>query len=183
MDAAHSPGLVDIPPFLEGPAAPDYYMANLHKWCMAPVSAAFLWVAPTAPSRGRLHHPILSHCCGQGFDQECAMLGTRDYSAMLAVPAALDFIDSRLGGLQRLREHNAALCYGAAEMLAAAWGTADLLPARGLRAGTTMVGCPAVLGDTYEEGETLRLALRAWKPSASGPIGICFHCAVGYLSN
>ena len=92
------------------------------------------------------------------------MLGTKDYSAMLAVPAALDFIDSELGGISALRDYNASLCYTAAEMLSAAWGTSEYISPRGLCTGTAMIGCPKALGDSFEDGERLRLALRAWKP-------------------
>lgn len=168
VDAAHSPGQLDLHGTVlsgDGIAVPDYYVSNLHKWCLAPVSAAFLWVSPRAPSRGKLYHPIVSHCAGPGFALECSMLGTKDYSAMLAVPAALDFIDSHLGGIDTVRARNADLCYAAASMLSEAWGTTNCLPPQGLCTGTAMIGCPSILGSSWEDGERLRLALRAWKPT------------------
>lgn len=177
MDAAHSPGLVNVEETLRGDGVPDYYLGNLHKWCMAPVAAAFLWVSPSAPSRSMLHHPIMSHYCGEGFAKECAMLGTKDYSAMLAVPAALDFIEHRLGGLSALQKYTSALCYEAAVLVSEAWGTMQCIAPRGLCTGTAMVGCPASLGDTFEDGEKLRLALRAWSPCLQAPGKYChFWC-------
>jgi selenocysteine lyase/cysteine desulfurase len=170
VDAAHAPGQLELrDTFLAetGPAVPDYYLANLHKWCLAPVSAGFLWISPSAPSRKKLYHPIVSHLSGQGFQAECSMLGTKDYSAMLAVPTALEFIDTHLGGLPTLMERNTTLCYAAALMLSDAWGTREFLSPRGLCSGLAMVGCPAALGDTLEDGERLRLALRAWKPAST----------------
>ena len=154
---------------------PDYYVGNIHKWCLAPVAAAFLWVNPLSPSKVKLHHPIISHLHGGGLSRECSMLGTRDYSSILTVPAALDFIDAKLGGLDALREHNKNLCYEAAVMLSTAWGTLDYISPRGLCAGTAMIGCPANLGDTWDDGEKLRLALRAWKPLNSSSVELLPH--------
>lgn len=154
----------------DGGTAPDYYLSNLHKWCMSPMAAAFLWVSPTAPSRASLHHPIISHCCGEGFKSECAMLGSRDYSSMLAIPAALDFIDLHLGGIDAMCKRNASLCYDAALMLSAAWGTQHCMAPASLCTGCAMIGCPQLLGDTFEDGERLRLLLRSWKPPHSSEL-------------
>ena len=142
----------------------DYYVANLHKWCLAPNSAAFMWVAPHAPSREKLHHPIISHSFGAGIFQECAMLGTRDYSAMLTAPALFSFIDNKLGGIEALSARNIKLCYDAAVHLSEAWGTRPFCTPQGLSTSTAMIGCPSNLGDTWEDAERLRLALRVWKP-------------------
>ena len=132
---------------------------------MSPVSAAFMWVSPTAPSRSRLFHPIMSHnSFGAGFFLECAMLGTRDYSAMLTTPVLFEFINSKLGGVERLAARNMKLCYNASVMLSHAWGTIEYCPPRGLCTCTAMIGCPAILGDTEEHAESLRLTLRRWAP-------------------
>lgn len=80
------------------------YVDLLVKWLFLPTAAGFLWCSPDAPSRSRLHHPIVSHSYtptnksddGTGLfvlPAECAMLGTRDYSSMLVVPAAMAFIE------------------------------------------------------------------------------------------
>lgn len=181
----------------------DYYVANLHKWLFLPTAAAFLWCSPQAPSRSLLHHPIVSHSytptstydCEQGafaLPHECAMLGTRDYSAMLVVPAAMSFVQS-LGGLEAVRARNSLLCSQAASLLCMAWNSSTsprdpdespdhyppppppeaplssysskLTHKSTMRAdqglSMCMVGLPPVLGDTEDQGEELRLALRA----------------------
>lgn len=106
IDGAHSPGQINMNciPSLDC----DYYVANLHKWCFAPTSVAFLWISPNAPSRLHLHHPIVSHSYNQGLQAECCMLATRDYSSLLSVPFALDFLDS-LGGIENVAERNSIL--------------------------------------------------------------------------
>lgn len=91
------------------------------QWMFMPAAAAFLWCSPSAPSRRHLHHPIVSHCYSAtpsnnisvdcidsnstsssssedffALPTECSMLGTRDYSPMLVVPAALGFAEVSL---------------------------------------------------------------------------------------
>jgi selenocysteine lyase/cysteine desulfurase len=86
------------------------------------------------------------------------MLGTRDYSAMLAVPAAIDFWE-RLGG-DRVARRNRALALRAGRMLAAAWGTSLGAP-EGCVASTCMVGLPACFGETEDDGIAARERIRA----------------------
>jgi len=157
VDGAHAPGQLslEVVPTLGA----DYYMANLHKWCFAPTAAAFLWVSPTAPLRSSLHHPIVSHNYGMGLFAECAMLGTKDYSAMLAVPAAVEFLES-MGGVEVVARRNHELCVEAMRMLGEAWGTADYILPENLCGSMGMVGCPSVLGDTWEDSEKVRVGLR-----------------------
>jgi isopenicillin-N epimerase len=124
IDGAHAPGMLslDVPSL-----GADWYAGNCHKWLMAPKGSAFLW---TAPERQADTHPlVISHGFGQGFTAEFDWVGTRDPSAWLSIPAAIDFHE-RLGGA-RLRERNAALAREQAMMLARAWqterGAADAL--------------------------------------------------------
>jgi len=116
IDGAHAPGMLS----LDVPAVgADWYTANCHKWLMAPKGSALLWAAP---ERQTDTHPlVISHGFGQGFTAEFDWIGTRDPSAWLSVPAAIDFHE-RLGGA-RLRERNAALAREQATLLARAWGT------------------------------------------------------------
>jgi selenocysteine lyase/cysteine desulfurase len=159
VDGAHAPGQIQLDniPSL----GCDYYVANMHKWCFAPTSAAFLWCSPYAVSRHSLHHPVVSHSYGKGLWAECAMLGTRDYSAMLSIPAALDYLD-HLGGLDDVVRRNSELRDMAVTMLSEAWNTTSFAQPASIRTPSlAMVGCPAIFGDTFEKSEEFRLTLRS----------------------
>jgi len=116
IDGAHAPGMLslDVPS-----VGADWYTGNCHKWLMAPKGSAFLWVAPDRQADTR--PLVISHGYGEGFAAEFAWVGTRDPSAWLSVPAAIDFHE-RLGGGQ-LRERNARLAQEQATMLARIWAT------------------------------------------------------------
>jgi isopenicillin-N epimerase len=76
----------------------------------------------TDPARQADTHPlVISHGFGQGFTAAFDWIGTRDPTAWLAVPAAIDF-HLRLGG-PALRERNAALAREQAARLAHVWNT------------------------------------------------------------
>jgi len=101
IDGAHAPG--QIPVDLDAINA-DFYVGNCHKWLCAPKGSAFLH-ARTA------HHALLDanviswgYAEGTGghsgfdaylgtslFERRMQWQGTRDLSAWLSVPAALDF--------------------------------------------------------------------------------------------
>jgi isopenicillin-N epimerase len=116
IDGAHAPGMLalDVPSI-----GADWYTGNCHKWLMAPKGSAFLRVAPDR--QADIHPLVISHGYGQGFTAEFDWIGTRDPSAWLSVPAAIDFHE-RLGGA-RLRERNAALARAQATLLAEIWKT------------------------------------------------------------
>src|SRR5438132_8220288 len=116
IDGAHAPGMLslDVPSI-----GADWYTRNCHKWLMAPKGTAFLCTAPE--SQADTHPLVISHGFGQGFTAEFAWVGTRDPSAWLSVPAAIDF-HVRLGGA-RLRERNAVLAREQSTLLARAWQT------------------------------------------------------------
>jgi isopenicillin-N epimerase len=116
VDGAHAPGMLSLDvPSVGG----DWYTGNCHKWLMAPKGSAFLWVAPDR--QADTHPLVISHGFGQEFAAEFAWVGTRDPSAWLSVPAAIDFHE-QLGGA-RLRERNAALARRQATLLARGWKT------------------------------------------------------------
>jgi isopenicillin-N epimerase len=116
VDGAHAPGHVDLDlPRLNA----DWYAGNCHKWLCAPKGSAFLWAR--RDRQAGLHPVTISHGYGSGFLAEFDWTGTRDMSAYLSVPAALEFHE-RLGG-RMLRARNAALAAEAATMLAARLGT------------------------------------------------------------
>lgn len=114
IDGAHAPGQVplDVPSL-----GVDWYVGNLHKWAFAAKGTAVIWCAPER--QPTLHPVAISHSLGLGFAAEFDYSGTRDNSAWLAAPAALDY----LAGLdaEAVRAHNNALAREAGEMLCAAW--------------------------------------------------------------
>jgi isopenicillin-N epimerase len=97
----------------------DWYTGNCHKWLMAPKGSAFLWVAPER--QADTHPLVVSHGFGQGFTAEFDWVGTRDPSAWLSVPAAIEFHE-RLGGA-KLRERNVEMAREQASVLAEIWKT------------------------------------------------------------
>lgn len=116
IDGAHGPGLVD----LDVPAlGADWYVGNCHKWLCAPKGAGFVWAARDA--QAGLHPPVISHALDQGFTAEFDMVGTRDASSWLSVPAAID-LHEELGGAD-LRARNRDVAVAAADRLADRWGT------------------------------------------------------------
>ncbi|HYS47284.1 MAG TPA: aminotransferase class V-fold PLP-dependent enzyme, partial [Xanthobacteraceae bacterium] len=116
IDGAHAPGMLTLDvPAIEA----DWYVGNCHKWLMAPKGSGFLWASPARQTD--LHPLVISHGFGQGFAAEFDWVGTRDPSAWLAVPAAIDF-HQKLGG-PALRERNATLARTQATRLANAWKT------------------------------------------------------------
>ncbi|MBI1942124.1 MAG: aminotransferase class V-fold PLP-dependent enzyme [Betaproteobacteria bacterium] len=115
IDGAHAPGQLDLDIASLGV---DWYTGNCHKWLFAPKGCGFLWARKSA-QRG-LHPLAISHGYGKGLAAEFDWTGTRDFSAWLAITAALDFY-SRLNP-QRLRAHNHRLAIESATAISRAWG-------------------------------------------------------------
>ena len=130
IDGAHAPGQVSLD--LEALGA-DFYAANLHKWVGAPKGSAFLHTR--AEQHERLHATVTSWGYAQGsgghsgfdaylgrstLERRLQWQGTRDPSAFLAVPAALDFHGRHLGPEVRARCH--ALAVTLMQRVAAAQG-------------------------------------------------------------
>ncbi|MEI7713359.1 MAG: aminotransferase class V-fold PLP-dependent enzyme [Rhodospirillales bacterium] len=111
IDGAHAPGQIDLD---IAALDADYYTGNCHKWLCAPKGSAFLWVRPDR--QAALHPTTISHGLDGGFLAEFDWTGTRDPSAALSVPAALDFHE-RLGGAA-LRARNIALAAEGAALVA-----------------------------------------------------------------
>ena len=101
VDGAHAPGQVDVA--IEAVGA-DFYVGNCHKWLCAPKGSAFLHARPDR--QDRLHatvtswgyaedlggHSGLDAYLGRtGFERRLQWQGTRDISAWLSVPAAIEF--------------------------------------------------------------------------------------------
>ena len=116
VDGAHAPGMVDLDIAALGA---DWYAGNCHKWLFAPKGCGFLWAR--ADRVEGLHPTVVSHGYGQGFEAEFDWTGTFDFSAWLAVTAAIDFIEDR--GAAAIRRYCHALARDQAARLADAWGT------------------------------------------------------------
>jgi isopenicillin-N epimerase len=101
IDGAHAPGQLDLDLTAIGA---DFYVGNGHKWLCAPKGAGFLHARPEW--HATLNAPVISWGYAQntgghsGFDaylgrtlleRRMQWQGTRDISAWLSVPAALDF--------------------------------------------------------------------------------------------
>lgn len=113
VDGAHAPGMLDVQLDRVGAA---YYAGNLHKWVCAPKGAAFVHVR--RDRQDRFHPLVVSHGANSDrtdrsrFRLEADWTGTRDPSAWLAVPTAIELIGSLLPGgwpAVRLRNRDLAL--------------------------------------------------------------------------
>jgi isopenicillin-N epimerase len=88
IDGAHGPG--HIPLDLEALGA-DVYAASCHKWLCAPRGSGFLHVRPEL--QDDVWAPVISHGSqpGSSFLERYRWQGTRDPSAFLSIPAAIEF--------------------------------------------------------------------------------------------
>lgn len=132
VDAAHAPGMV---PLDIGAIGADLYAANLHKWMWVPRSCGILWVRPELQPVVR--PPVVSWGHDGSFHDAFAEAGTRDPSAWLTAPAALDMLERV--GMQAVIDHNHELVCAGGRLLAERWGTAPMAPASMLGA---MVAVP-----------------------------------------
>jgi isopenicillin-N epimerase len=151
VDGAHGPGQVTVD--LKALRA-DWYAGNCHKWLCAPKGSAFLWAAPDR--QVELHPLTISHGFEQGFRAEFDWTGTRDSSACLALPAALDF-HRRLGDAA-LRARNAALAAEGARLLADHLGT-EIGAGPAFTAAMGVVRIPTPAPATAEWAQRLRRRL------------------------
>lgn len=150
IDGAHAPGMI---PLNVGRTGAAYYVGNLHKWGFAPRGAAFLWVRPDLQER--VHPAVVSHFYNEGFGREFSWQGTRDLSAWLAVPAAIEFTHAL--GAEAIRAHNHALATWAHQMLCDRMNVAEpLSPLDG-----SMLGSMAALPLTEKISELTDVQLEA----------------------
>jgi isopenicillin-N epimerase len=96
IDAAHSPGQIDID--LQAIGA-DFVFGNCHKWMLSPKGAGFLYtrkdrqalVKPLVVSWG--YDPVTAPNTGSRFVDLLQWTGTHDPSAYLSVPASIQFMN------------------------------------------------------------------------------------------
>eukprot|EP01114_Cavostelium_apophysatum_P024156 TRINITY_DN937_c0_g1_i1.p1 TRINITY_DN937_c0_g1~~TRINITY_DN937_c0_g1_i1.p1 ORF type:complete len:431 (+),score=61.55 TRINITY_DN937_c0_g1_i1:50-1342(+) len=120
IDGAHAIG--QIPVNLTD-LQPDFYLSNGHKWLFSPKGSAFLYVSQDVQSM--IHPTVISNQYGNGFSNEFFYMGTRSYSAMLAMSAAIQWRAAI--GEQKIVDyiHNLAIWGG--NTLASMWKTDVLL--------------------------------------------------------
>jgi selenocysteine lyase/cysteine desulfurase len=107
----------------------DAYLANAHKWLFAPKGSAFMWLRADKVSPLFPEPTVVSSENARGtlFRSRFDYVGTRDYTAVLALRAALDF-RTRLGGDRAIYDYAHGLALSAGDLLARAWNTRLLAP-------------------------------------------------------
>lgn len=165
VDGAHAPGAIalDLPSI-----GADVYVANLHKWGWTPRSLGFLWRSPRLGAE--LHAPVVSWGLDRGLSAEFDWPGTRDPTAALAAPAAIEL--QRGIGVDRIRAWNHELAWTAARRLAERWSAPFETPESMIGTMAT-IRLPERLGATTDDAVALRdrllyehgieVHLAAWK--------------------
>lgn len=110
IDGAHALGqlALDLPAI-----GADWYTANAHKWLFAPKGAAFLYA--TEEVAGETVPLSVSHWHDLKFPRAFEYVGTRDVTAYLSVPAAIDFVERF--GAAAVRQHLLELSRAGAEIV------------------------------------------------------------------
>lgn len=130
VDGAHAPGAIDLS--VSGVGA-SFYAGNLHKWVCGPKGAAFLVTAER--HRDRMRPGTISH----GWNSDWGALtryqrlfdwiGTRDPSAWLSVPAAIEFMGALVpDGWPGIRRRNRELALAARDVLCRRLGVDQPVP-------------------------------------------------------
>ncbi|MCH2133692.1 MAG: aminotransferase class V-fold PLP-dependent enzyme [Phycisphaerales bacterium] len=155
VDGAHAPGMFDLD--VEAIGA-DFYTGNLHKWVSAPTGAAFLHVSPEHQSS--IHPTIISHYYSEGFQPEFRWLGTRDTTAFLAAPMAIDWFRTNFSW-EAVQSHNRQLVSWATGVLCDAWQVEPLdVPESSAACSMRTIALPGSLQATFNEVEDWRDWLR-----------------------
>ena len=107
IDGAHAPGQIDLDLDKIGS---DFYVGNCHKWMLAPKGSGFLY------ARREMQSMIEPLVVSWGYESEkpgpsrlldyVEWQGTRDISAFLAVPAAIEFMRDHPWSEVRARSHD-----------------------------------------------------------------------------
>jgi len=151
IDGAHVPG--QLPLDLRALGV-EYYVANLHKWLMAPRGTGFLWARRDL--QPALHPLTISHGYQKGYVAEFDWTGTKELTGWLSAPAGIEFFH-RMGGV-RLMARNRELAHAMGRMLSEAWGTPLAGPLE-MFAAMVVLELPNAGPATQERSTELRLQL------------------------
>ncbi len=170
VDGAHAPGMVEGLSIRK--LDPDFYTANCHKWVCSPKGSAFLYVKKELQDGFRplvlSNNAELPKEGRSQFLTEFDYIGTSDYSAMLAIPAALRLMDGLIpGGFPAVVRANRGLTLKSRRLLCEGIGgssaeppapesmigsiAAIFLPARGDGAPTSTRPPTSRYGDPLQE--------------------------------
>ncbi len=149
VDGAHAAGMLPVD---LGRLGADFWVGNMHKWVCAPKASAVLHAGPQW--RDELRPLVASHGVGLGYQAGFDWTGTRDPTAMLAVPAALDFFDRV--GWPAVRQRNNDLARRGAELVARRIGT-SYPHVDGLAAAMRLVPLPTPLTEAQARALETRL--------------------------
>ncbi len=123
IDGAHAPGQIPLDVTALGA---DFYAGNCHKWLCAPKGSGFLYARP---EHHRLIEPLViswGWLPDSTFVSRNEWQGTRDISAFLSVPAAIEFQQANHWDEVRQRCH--ALASQTRQRLADLTGLASIAP-------------------------------------------------------
>jgi isopenicillin-N epimerase len=149
VDGAHAVGMLPVD---LGRLGADFWVGNMHKWLCAPKASAVLYAGPQW--RDELRPLVTSHGLALGYQPAFDWTGTRDPTAVLAVPAALDFFDQV--GWPAVRQRNNDLARRGAELVAGRIGT-SYPHIDGLAAAMRIVPLPTPLTEAEARALETRL--------------------------
>ncbi|HEV3417400.1 MAG TPA: aminotransferase class V-fold PLP-dependent enzyme [Pirellulales bacterium] len=107
----------------------DFYAASCHKWLSAPLGSGFLYIAPRHQSQVRppaLSWGRIQPTPVETWSDEFVWTGTRDPSAFLTVPTAIDFLEEF--GLANFRARTHWLAQYARRKLVDLTGLVPIVP-------------------------------------------------------
>ncbi len=165
VDGAHAPGMVPLD--LDRLGA-SYYVANLHKWVCAPRGSGFLHVR--SDRRDGIVPPAISHGWNDDspdrsrFHKLFDWTGTDDLTAWLSVPAALEALAGRPGGMAGSMARNHAMTMEGRQVLEDLLGLAPVAPEAMIGSMAALRLPPGVGPDPGSTDDELgRVLGRRWK--------------------